>query len=111
MPPRMARDATTKRTLRDSPRIMMPPNAAMTGTLSGTVAAVVAFSAGSTEYQVAYPNPEATAPETMEYKTPTISRLAHEWSITLSRIANNIARRKFPAVILVGFPAPFPRNE
>ena len=41
----------------------MPPRAAITGTLSWTVAACVARNWGSAVYQMAYPIPEASAPE------------------------------------------------
>ena len=73
MPPRMAADANTRRRVRDSPRKTIPPKAAMTGTLSCTVAALVAFNAGSAEYQMAYPIPEASAPDETAYQNPAAS--------------------------------------
>jgi hypothetical protein len=39
----------------------MPPTAAMTGTLSCTVAALVALNPRKAVYQMAYPTPKATA--------------------------------------------------
>ena len=41
----------------------MPPTAAITGTLSCTLAALAGRSPGSALYQIAYPTPEASAPE------------------------------------------------
>ena len=53
IPPRMAVDANTKRRVIGSPRITAAPKAAMTGTLSCTVAALVAFNEDKTAYQMA----------------------------------------------------------
>src|SRR6185369_17585486 len=53
MPPRMAAEAKVRRRVIGSPRKTMPPKAASTGTLSCTVAALVAFKAGKTVYQTA----------------------------------------------------------
>ena len=53
MPPRMAMDANINRSVKLSPKKTIPPKAAMTGTLSCTVAAWVAFSAGKAVYQMA----------------------------------------------------------
>jgi hypothetical protein len=69
-------DAKTKRRVMDSPRKTIPPKAAITGTLSCTVAAVVAFNAGNAVYQMAYPIPEARAPDETAYKSPALSREA-----------------------------------
>lgn len=49
----MATAANTSRKLIGSPRKMIPPTAAMTGTLNCTVAALVAFTHGNTMYQMA----------------------------------------------------------
>src|SRR6476659_4055636 len=51
-PPSTAIDASNNRNVTGSARNTMPPMAASTGTLSWTVAAVVALIAGSTEYQI-----------------------------------------------------------
>jgi hypothetical protein len=48
MHPRIAVDAKTKRKVMTSPKKTMPPSAAITGTLSWTVAALVAFKEGKT---------------------------------------------------------------
>jgi len=70
IPPRIATDARSRRRVMGSPRKTMPPRAAMTGTLSYTVAAVVAFNAGNAVYQMAYPIPEANAPDETAYQIP-----------------------------------------
>src|SRR6476619_1582825 len=46
MPPRIAVEASANRVVRGSPRTTMPPSAAIAGTLSCTVAALVALSDG-----------------------------------------------------------------
>ena len=89
----------------------MPPKAAMTGTLSCTVAAWVAFNAGKAVYQMAYPIPEASAPEETAYQNPALSREVSLNINTLNVIAMGTVRRKLPAVTFVGSPAPFPRKE
>ena len=53
IPPRIATDARTRRRLRGSASSTTPPAAAITGTLSCTVAAWVALSAGRAVYQMA----------------------------------------------------------
>ena len=63
IPPSIASDAKANRSVSDSPKKRIPPNAVITGTLSWIVAALVALSDGNTEYQSAYPKPEAMAPE------------------------------------------------
>ena len=50
MPPRMAIEATTRRSVGGSPRKATPPAAAITGTHSCTVAALAPVSDGSTAY-------------------------------------------------------------
>ena len=52
IPPRMSSDASRRRNVIDSLKNNMPPTAASTGTLSCTVAAVVAFSPGRALYQI-----------------------------------------------------------
>lgn len=61
----MAMDANIRRKVKPSPKNTMPPKAAMTGTLSCTVAACVAFRDGKAVYQMAYPMPEVSAPDVM----------------------------------------------
>ena len=70
MPPMIATAAASRRNVNGSPRNSTPPNAAMTGTLSCTVAAVVDFICGSAVYQIAYPTPDARAPDRHAYTTP-----------------------------------------
>jgi hypothetical protein len=53
MPPTIAVEASTRRRVKASPRNRTPPIAARTGTLSCTVAALVARKAGKTAYQIA----------------------------------------------------------
>ena len=53
MPPMIATDATSKRSVNASPRKNTPPAAARMGTLSYTVSAVVDFRNGSAVYQMA----------------------------------------------------------
>ncbi len=53
MPPRMASDAASKRALTGSPSMNTAPAAAITGTLSCTVAAVVVLNCGRAAYQIA----------------------------------------------------------
>lgn len=53
MPPMMAQADSAMDHVAASPNNTMPPNAAMTGTLSCTVAACVACSVGSTRYHTA----------------------------------------------------------
>ena len=76
----------------------MPPNAAIIGTLSCTVAALVAFSEGNAVYQIAYPMPEAKAPDETAYQTPAGSREALSSITALNAAVIGTARRKFPAV-------------
>jgi hypothetical protein len=83
----------------------------MTGTLSCTVAALAAFNAGNAVYQIAYPIPEANAPDATAYQNPALSREVRSNMITLNAAAMGTARRKFPAVTWVGSPAPLPRKE
>lgn len=83
----------------------------MTGTLSWTVPAVVAFNAGIVVYQIAYPIPEANAPDETAYQNPARSTEVPCYVEILNSTAIGTARRKFPAVTLIGSPAPLPRNE
>ena len=53
IPPRIAAEAINRRNVMASPRKMMPPTPAMTGTQSCTVAALVAFSPRKAAYQIA----------------------------------------------------------
>jgi hypothetical protein len=53
IPPRIAADASSKRSVGGSPSNATPPSAAITGTHNCTVAAVVARSHGSAVYQMA----------------------------------------------------------
>ncbi len=113
IPPRMATEATIRRRVMDSPSRTMPPIAAMTGTLSCTVAAVVARRCGRTLYQMMYPIADASAPDTMAYASPAASTEARSCasSTALMAAAASAARTKFPAVTLAGSPAPRPRSE
>ncbi len=52
MPPRIATDASSKRPVIGSANSTAPPNAAIAGTLSYTMAACVALSDGSAAYQI-----------------------------------------------------------
>ena len=52
IPPRIATDETSRRTVIDSLKKMIPPIAAITGTLSCTIDAVVAFSPFKAIYQI-----------------------------------------------------------
>ncbi len=70
----MAMDAITRRIVSGSPRKTISPRAASTGTLSCTVAALVAFKAGKAVYQIAYPIPDARAPDAIAYQTPALLR-------------------------------------
>ena len=63
IPPRIAVEAINRRNVMGSPRKIVPPIAAMTGTLSCTLAALVAFNLRKAVYQIAYPTPEAKAPD------------------------------------------------
>src|SRR5690606_3982709 len=76
MPPKMATDASNNLGVIGSPNSNTPPMAAITGTLSCRVAALVAFNAGNTRYQMAYPMPEASAPEATAYQKPALSNTA-----------------------------------
>ena len=80
----------------------MPPKAAMTGTLSCTIAALVALNAGNAVYQMTYPIPEASAPDETAYQNPALSREMPFHIGTLSAAVIGTARRKFPAVTIVG---------
>jgi hypothetical protein len=53
MPPRIAQVASSSRRLGVSPSSTTPPRAAMAGTLSWSVAALVARSDGKAAYQIA----------------------------------------------------------
>ena len=53
MPPRIAAEVSTTRSVTGSPSSSAPPKVASTGTYSCTTAAVVERSDGSTEYQIA----------------------------------------------------------
>src|ERR1700737_1944106 len=97
-PPRMAADAIKRRGVMDSPSNMMPPAAAITGTLSCTVAAIVAFSPRKAAYQMTYPTPDVNAPDNIAYQKPALSKEAHGSMATLKPAAKGTARRKFPAV-------------
>ncbi len=59
----MAMDVMTRRSVSGSPRKMIPPMAAITGTDNWTLAADVFLRAGKTVYQMAYQTPEARAPD------------------------------------------------
>src|SRR3569623_443199 len=111
MPPIIAADAASKRSVNGSPKKNTPPDAAMTGTLSCTVAAVVDCRNGSAVYQMAYPTPEANAPDSNAYPMPAGSNEARSNSSTLKTIAKGAARKKLPAVTLSGSPPPLPRRE
>ena len=50
----------------------MPPNAAIAGTDSCTVAALVAVSPFIASYQIAYPMPDVMPPETAAKASPTV---------------------------------------
>ena len=89
----------------------MPPTAAMTGTLSCTVAALVAFNPRNAVYQMAYPTPEANAPDDTAYQTPETSSTPQGSMARLNPAAKLTARKKFPAVTRVGSPVPLPRKE
>ena len=65
-------EVNTKRMLMGSPRKTIPPRAAITGTLSCTVAAWVAFNPGNAVYQIVYPIPEAKAPDAIAYQNPIL---------------------------------------
>ena len=70
MPPRIMADAMTRRGVNVSPRKSTPAKAVITGTLSWMVAALVALSAGSAVYQMAYPIAEVRAPDAAAYAMP-----------------------------------------
>lgn len=63
MPPSIAVAAMNSRAESCSPRKIIPPAAARTGTLSCTVAALLALSPCRAVYQITYPNPEASTPD------------------------------------------------
>src|SRR5690349_1062913 len=111
IPPRMASDAKTNLPLNVSPSSHTPASAATTGTLSCTVAARVASSPRSAVYQIAYPPPEVTAPETRAQSAPRAGQCARPKNTALASSANGTARRKLPAVLTSGSPAPRPRKE
>lgn len=83
----------------------------MTGTLSCTVAASVTLSDFSALYQMAYPTPEANAPENIAYPMPQFSNEALRATTMLNAMAKGTARRKFSAVARVGSREYFPRKE
>ena len=89
----------------------MPPTAAITGTLSCTVAALVVLNPFKAVYQMAYPSPEASAPDDNAYQTPSLSSEAQESMATLSAAAKGTARKKFPAVMRVASPELVPRKQ
>ena len=89
----------------------MPPTAAITGTLSCTVAALVVLNPFKAVYQMAYPSPEATAPDNIAYQKPELSSEAQGSMATLSAPAKGTARKKFPAVMRVASPELVPRKE
>ena len=70
IPPRITADAITRRGVNASPRKSTPATAVITGTLSWMVAALVALSAGSAVYQMAYPIAEVRAPDAVAYAMP-----------------------------------------
>src|SRR5689334_20551093 len=107
----MATEVMPKRKLMDSPRKMIPPSAAITGTLSWTVAAWAAFNQGKAVYQIVYPIPEANAPDAIAYQIPILFNEARLISNMLMIAARGAARMKLPAVTLVGSPVPLPRKE
>lgn len=72
----MATEAAINRSVSGSFKKKTPPDAAMTGTLSCTVAAVFDFKKGSAVYQMAYPTPEVSAPDRHAYQTPAGSHEA-----------------------------------
>lgn len=82
----------------------MPPRAAITGTLSCTVAALVPFSAGNEVCQMAGPNPEASAPDNTAYHTPVASRIVLFNIKTFTVAAIRTVLRKFPVVTWVESP-------
>src|SRR4249919_1795366 len=110
IPPSTATPATSSRGVSASPRNAMPPMAASSGTLNCTVAALVARSSGNTEYQTAYPSPDASAPDAIAYAMPTRSSTPCRASSIRTTAAGTV-RRKFPAVTQVASPAPRPRSE
>lgn len=97
--------------LMGSPRKTIPPRAAITGTLSCTVAAWVALNPGNAVYQIVYPIPEARAPDAIAYQNPILFMDVRLKINMLIAAAKGTARMKFPAVTLVGSPAPLPRKE
>src|SRR5205814_7490399 len=98
MPPSTAADASMRRTLNGSPSSTIPPTAAMTGTLSCAVAAVVTVSPGSAEYQIAYSTPDANAPDATAQASPKPSNENHGRVTRLKAAAGTTARMKLPAV-------------
>ena len=70
MPPRIIEAESKKREDSDSEINTTPPNAAITGTNSWANAATVADKPPSAIYQMVYPMPDATAPDSTAKRTP-----------------------------------------
>ena len=111
IPPRINAPARNKRLDTASERITTPLHAAITGTESWTIAARVVVRPRSAVYQITYPTPEATAPESVASHIPFVER----WILfkVSNRIDNTIgtAYIKFPAVSASGFSDPRQRME
>lgn len=71
-PPRVATDANNSRVVTSSDMNATPPRAAIAGTDSCTVAALVAASPFIASYQIAYPIPDVTPPEIAASASPTV---------------------------------------
>ena len=109
-PPRIQPLVPTSRSVSTSPNITSAPNAAIIGTVNCTVAACVVESPGNARYQIAYPSPEVTTPETTASPTPSPETRPPNHGIAKAGKHITPARTKFPAVSSNGRPLPRPRN-
>src|SRR4051812_48824432 len=110
-PPRIAIDASSRRKLSSSPSNITPPSAAITGTVNWTAAALVTVKPRSAVYQITYPRPEVTPPDSTAYQTPALSSDTDGNIRMPSTTANGTARTKLPAMTSTGSPVPLPRME
>src|SRR5688572_987737 len=94
-----------------SARSTTPPHAAMTGTDSCTIAARVAVRPRKAAYQITYPTPEATAPESTASRIPDWDSCTVLNVTSRTAMISGTARIKLPAVSARGDPVPRPRNE
>ena len=96
-----------------SPRNPAAPAAASTGTASCTVPARAAPSAGNAAYQIAYPPPEASAPEAAARPSPAAVAwaLPDAASAARKRIPSGALRTKWSAVVARGSVERRPRTE